>query len=106
MAEVLRRAVRNPQQVPESDLDRSRADGVTIPLKREAILRARDRARGLSKPHNVARKLFVTEILAELARAESRVLAARWKPRTSPMPGSASGPSRAWSPRSTAYGRC
>jgi DNA helicase IV len=73
MAEVLRRAVRNTQLAPKSDIT-VRADGVYVPLKRDAILRARDRARGLNKPHNVARKLFVTEILTELARAEARVL--------------------------------
>jgi DNA helicase IV len=73
MVEVLRRAVRNTQLVPKADIT-VRADGVSIPLKRDAILRARDRARGLNRPHNVARKLFVTEVLNELARAESRVL--------------------------------
>jgi len=73
MVEVLRRAIRNTQYAPKTDIT-VRADGVSIPLRREAILRARDRARGLSKPHNVARKLFVTEILSELARAEARVL--------------------------------
>ena len=41
---------------------------------RAAILRARDRARATRRPHNVARKLFVTELLNELARAEARVL--------------------------------
>ncbi len=73
MVEVLRRAVRNLQRVPKADITVN-ADGVPIPLRREAILRARDRARGLGRPHNVARKLFVTELLAELARAEARVL--------------------------------
>jgi DNA helicase IV len=73
MVEVLRRAVRNTQYAPKADIT-VRADGVSIPLRRDAILRARDRARGLNKPHNVARKLFVTEILSELARAEARVL--------------------------------
>jgi DNA helicase IV len=73
MVEVLRRAVRDTQQAPKADITVG-ADGVRIPLRREAILRARDRARGLHKPHNVARKLFVTEILSELARAEARVL--------------------------------
>ena len=48
-----------------------------IPLRRDAILRARDRARSTRRPHNVARKLFVTELLNELARAEARVLTAR-----------------------------
>jgi DNA helicase IV len=73
MVEVLRRAVRNTQQAPKADIT-VRAEGVGIPLRRDAILRARDRARGLNRPHNVARKLFVTEILSELARAEAEVL--------------------------------
>ena len=73
MVEVLRHAVRNRQRAPRHDITVD-ADGVAIPLARDAILRARDRARGLRKQHNVARKLFVTELLGELARAEARVL--------------------------------
>jgi DNA helicase IV len=73
MAEVLHRAVRNRQRVPEGDITVD-ADGVDIPLSRGAILRTRDRARALRKPHNVARKLFVTELLTELAWNEARVL--------------------------------
>src|SRR5512142_975129 len=73
MVEVLRRAVRNLQRAPKADITVD-ADGVSIPVRREAILRARDRARGLGRPHNVARKVFVAELLAELARAEARVL--------------------------------
>jgi DNA helicase IV len=73
MIAVLRQAVRNRQRVPRRDITVT-ADGVDIPLSRRAILRARDRARGLRKPHNVARKLFVTELLGELARAEARAL--------------------------------
>jgi DNA helicase IV len=73
MVEVLARAVRDLQRAPKTDITVD-ADGVTVPLRRAAILRARDRARGLGKPHNVARKVFVTELLTELARAEARVL--------------------------------
>ena len=73
MVQVLRHAVRNRQRAPRHDITVD-ADGVPIPLSRDAILRARDRARGLRKPHNVARKLFVTELLGELARAEARLL--------------------------------
>jgi DNA helicase IV len=73
MTDVLQRAVRDTQRVPKADIT-VRADGVSVPLAREAILRARDRARSLNKPHNVARKLFVTEMLSELARSEARVL--------------------------------
>jgi len=73
MIGVLWRAVRNRQRAPRHDITVT-ADHVDIPLARDAILRARDRARSLRKPHNVARKLFVTELLGELARAEARVL--------------------------------
>jgi len=68
MIGVLWRAVRNRQRAPRHDITVT-ADHVDIPLARDAILRARDRARSLRKPHNVARKLFVTELLGELARA-------------------------------------
>src|ERR1700759_2627341 len=66
-------AVRDRQRAPKHDISVD-ADGVAIPLAREAILRARDRARSTRRPHNVARKLFVTDLLNELARAEARVL--------------------------------
>jgi len=73
MVRVLQQAVRERQTVPRHDVTVD-ADGVGIPLSRVAILRARDRARSSRKPHNVARKLFVTELLTELAWSESRVL--------------------------------
>jgi DNA helicase IV len=73
MVNVLRRAVRDRQQVPPGDLEIT-ADGVQMTVPREAVLRARDRARGLRKPHNVARKLFVTELLGALAAAEAQAL--------------------------------
>jgi DNA helicase IV len=73
MVPVLQQAVRDRQAVPKRDIIVN-ADGVDVPLSRDAILRARDRARSTRKPHNVARKLFVTELLSDLARAEARVL--------------------------------
>jgi DNA helicase IV len=73
MVRVLQQAVRDRQTAPKHDITVD-ADGTAIPLKREAILRARDRARSVRKPHNVARKLFVTELLTELAWAEAKVL--------------------------------
>jgi DNA helicase IV len=73
MVNVLRRHVRNLQQVPPGDLEVT-VDGVTMTVPRETVLRARDRARGLRKPHNVARKLFVTDLLGALARAEAQAL--------------------------------
>jgi DNA helicase IV len=73
MVDVLRRAVRDRQQVPPRDLQVI-ADGVRMTVPRNVALRARDRARALRKPHNVARKLFVTEMLGALAAAEAAAL--------------------------------
>jgi DNA helicase IV len=73
MIRVLQQAVRDRQTVPRNDITVD-ADGVDIPLARAVILRSRDRARSARKPHNVARKLFVTELLTELAWSEARVL--------------------------------
>ena len=73
MVRVLQQAVRERQRVPQGDVSVP-AEGVEIPLRRDAVLRARDRARSTRRPHNVARKLFVTELLNELAVAEARVL--------------------------------
>ena len=73
MIRVLQQAVRDRQIAPKHDIIVD-ADGVDIPLGRAVILRARDRARSTRKPHNVARKLFVTELLTELAWSEARVL--------------------------------
>jgi DNA helicase IV len=73
MVNVLRRHVRNLQQVPDRDLVVT-VDGVTMTVPHQSVLRARDRARGLRKPHNVARKVYITDLLGALAQAESRVL--------------------------------
>ena len=73
MVRVMQQAVRDRQRVPGQDLIVD-ADGVRIPLRRDAVLRARDRARGTRRPHNAARKLFISELLNELVRAESTTL--------------------------------
>jgi DNA helicase IV len=73
MVNVLRRAVRNYQQVPSGDLEIT-VDGLAMTVPRERSVRARDRARGLRKPHNVARKVFITDILSALAAAEAAAL--------------------------------
>jgi DNA helicase IV len=73
MTRVLQQAVRDRQTTPKQDITVN-ADGLEIPLKRAAILRARDRARSSRKAHNVARKLFVTDLLTDLAWAEAKVL--------------------------------
>jgi DNA helicase IV len=83
MVNVLRRAVRNLQQVPAGDLEVT-ADGVAMTVPTDTVLRARDRARGLRKPHNVARRQFVTEMLGALAAAEARALGRQLDPEDIP----------------------
>ena len=73
MVSVLRHAVRNHQQVPETDLAVT-VDSIRMTVPRDTCLRARDRARALRKPHNVARKQFVVEMLGALAAAEAAAL--------------------------------
>src|SRR6266568_2028112 len=60
-------------QVLPGDLEIN-ADGVVMTVPRDVVLRARDRARKLRKPHNAARKLFITDLLGALAVAEARTL--------------------------------
>jgi DNA helicase IV len=74
MVKVLRAAIRDRQRVPRGGLEIV-ADNVTMPVPAEACERARARARAVRRPHNVARKLFVTEMLDVLARAEAEALA-------------------------------
>jgi DNA helicase IV len=73
MVKVLQNAVAGRQRVPDGDLV-IKADGVEILISQDICRRARDGARALRKQHNVARKLFVTELLTALARAEARQL--------------------------------
>jgi DNA helicase IV len=73
MVRVLRDVVASRQRVPSGDLLLS-VDDLLLTVPRDVCLRARDRARGLRKPHNVARKLFITEMLTALARAEAVAL--------------------------------
>ena len=73
MVSVLRRAVRDRQRVPRGDLAVT-VDGVRMTVPRETVLRARDRGRSVRRPHNVARRQFVTEMLGALATAEAAAL--------------------------------
>ena len=73
MVKVLQRAVADRQRVPAEDLVIV-VDDVEVRLARETCRQARDRARSMRTPHNVARKLFVTEMLTVLARAEAVAL--------------------------------
>ncbi|MGW4643346.1 HelD family protein [Sphaerisporangium sp. NPDC004334] len=87
MVEVVRAAVRDRQRVPDGDLSvrvptkTSVRGGVEVVVERmelsvghAACERARDRARAVRGPHNVARKLFVDSVLSALALDEARRL--------------------------------
>ncbi|GAA2688533.1 AAA family ATPase [Nonomuraea recticatena] len=67
MAGVVAQAVRRRQRVPQGDLE-IEVDGGVARVAHETCARVRDRARAVRLPHNMARKLFVTEMLRELAR--------------------------------------
>jgi len=67
MAEVLAAAVRDRQRVPEATLEIVVDEGV-LRLEPETCERARAQARGSGQPHNLARRIFVSELLATLTR--------------------------------------
>ncbi|MFD0804142.1 helicase, partial [Streptomonospora algeriensis] len=73
MAAVMEAAVADRQRVPEGDLV-VQADGVELRVAQEVCRHLRDRARELGLAHNRARKLFVNEMLWELARAQDEWL--------------------------------
>ncbi|WP_043636582.1 HelD family protein [Nonomuraea candida] len=73
MAEVVAGALALRQGAPEGDLV-VELDGLRLRVPHETCLRLRERARAVRLPHNMARKLYVTELLKELARAEARAL--------------------------------
>ncbi|WP_269856361.1 HelD family protein [Streptomyces sp. RPT161] len=70
MVEVIEAAVRNLQRDPGGDI-RVPVEGVELRLTRGQCLRARDRARALGMPHNMARKRFVTDLLDALVRDQA-----------------------------------
>ncbi|WP_188196337.1 HelD family protein [Nonomuraea sp. SYSU D8015] len=73
MAEVVARALELRQRAPEGDLV-VELDGLRLRVPHAVCVALRDRARAVRLPHNMARKLYVTEMLKELARAEARAL--------------------------------
>ncbi|WP_019810597.1 HelD family protein [Saccharomonospora halophila] len=78
MTEVLAAAVRDRQTVPDDVLE-IHAEGEVLTLDRRTCERARARARDTLKPHNLARRVFVDDVLDALAaqsaaRLESDVL--------------------------------
>ncbi|MEV4458753.1 ATP-binding domain-containing protein [Microbispora sp. NPDC049633] len=84
MARVIEEAVRDRQRVPEGDLEvkipvrTSVRGGVEVVVEEMALrvdhatcLRARDRARGLRRQHNIARWTFMDQMLRALALDEA-----------------------------------
>ncbi|WP_326692174.1 AAA family ATPase [Streptomyces sp. NBC_01795] len=77
MAEVVARAVRAQQRDPGPGGLRVTVEGArpgsteTLLVPREVCVRARERAQALGAPHNVARKRYVTDLLAALVRVRA-----------------------------------
>ena len=68
MAEVIRRAVRNYQRVP--DAEQTLKVGLrNVTLQPSQVRAARDRARRTGTPHNQARETFATSLMRELAES-------------------------------------
>ena len=66
MADVIAAAVRDRQRVPEAPLS-LQVEGQTVVLRPETVAAARSRARASSRPHNLARVVFVRDLLDSLA---------------------------------------
>jgi DNA helicase IV len=66
MLDVLAEAVRDRQSVPD-DVREIEVDGYPLHLDRDTCVRARDLARRSGKPHNLARPIFVTELVHALS---------------------------------------
>ncbi|GAA4929252.1 DNA helicase IV [Nonomuraea thailandensis] len=73
MAGLVAAALERLRRVPEGELV-VELDGLRLRVPHETCVRLRERARAVRLPHNMARKLYVTELLKELARAEARAL--------------------------------
>jgi DNA helicase IV len=67
MTDVVARAVRQRQRVPEGPR-RLDVDGQTVVLRPDVVAAARAAARDTGKPHNLARVVFVKRVLNDLVR--------------------------------------
>ena len=76
MAELLSRAVKQRQLVPEEDVH-LRIDGTPLVLTRSMLRAARREARATHKPHNAARAVFVRAAMDRLVEAYERALTAQ-----------------------------
>ncbi|WP_082155413.1 HelD family protein [Jiangella alkaliphila] len=73
MADVIAAAVRDRQRLPAGPVE-LKVDRVELTLATAAARAARTRARRARRPHNVARRVFVRELLDHLAEEQARVL--------------------------------
>jgi DNA helicase IV len=73
MVQVVARAVRDRQHVPRHGLA-VRFDGADYRLSERSVAKARERARRSRLPHNQARRLFVGQVLTDLADVVARRL--------------------------------
>ncbi|SEP43997.1 HelD family protein [Amycolatopsis saalfeldensis] len=73
MADVLANAVRDRQRVPEPVLE-IEYERDLLKLDRKTCAEARTRARRSRRPHNLARRLFVSDVLDALTRQAARKL--------------------------------
>ena len=76
MAEVIQRAVRDRQRVPETD-QRLFVGSTPVVLTRSAVRHAREKARATGKPHNQARETFVKILIRQLTEQLEQDLAAK-----------------------------
>lgn len=72
-ARVVARAVRARQRVPAHDVP-VRLDGVDLVIRRDDVEQAIGRARRTHKPHNLARAVFVRDMLNKLAAQYARAV--------------------------------
>lgn len=68
MADVVARAVRQRQRVPDGPRS-MRVGSTMIEMTPEMVRSAQDRARASRRPHNIARRTFVSTLLTRLAEA-------------------------------------
>jgi DNA helicase IV len=67
VVEVLRRAVRDRQELPDSPIE-LKFDGYSLTINSKVIQRARGRARSSRRPHNHARSIFLRSAFDSLAQ--------------------------------------
>ncbi|NQE87161.1 AAA family ATPase [Nocardia terpenica] len=73
MIEVLKKAVRDRQQVPAEPV-RLTFDGYELTLDRKIATRARGRARSSRRPHNLARPVFAASVVDALTDQLAQIL--------------------------------